>query len=90
MAIHIASNGISWILTGVDILVTGSDAKPTLADFQSYWWVGLIAVVIVTPWVVKFVKRNTPLRSWRVPYLALQETAQETEIPAEKYLAHAS
>ena len=90
IAIHAVNNGIAWALEGVGMLVTDSEATATLADFQSYWWFGLLMFVIVVPWVLRFIKTNMPAASWRVPYLALQETDQETEVPAEKYLAHAA
>lgn len=85
MSIHIANNGIAWILGSVDLLITGSDARPTLVEWQSYWWLGLLATVIVAPWVVTFIKRHIPADSWRVPYLALQENDEEEEISIRQF-----
>ncbi|MBI5248624.1 MAG: CPBP family intramembrane metalloprotease [Desulfomonile tiedjei] len=82
MAVHIANNGICWILGCVDVLITGSDGQPTLAEWQSYWWMGLAATLIVAPWVVIFIKNHMPLQTWQIPHLALQGTGQEAEIRA--------
>jgi hypothetical protein len=76
IALHSAYNGIVWIVEGSDILILGSGAKTTLAEYQSFWWVGLLAVVVVTLWVVRFVRQHIPMESWRVPYQALQESDQ--------------
>lgn len=78
MILHAAYNGIAWILASCNVLISGYDGYATLAEFQSYWWEGLIAAVLAAPWVYLFVRRHTPMASWRVPYLALQEKELET------------
>lgn len=85
--IHMANNGIVWIMECVNPLVPNSDTPATLAEWQSYWWLGLLVTVIVTPWVIVFVRRHIPRADWRVPYLALQETDQEPEILIGEYPA---
>jgi hypothetical protein len=72
------------------MLVADSDTTATLADFQSYWWVGLLTSVIIVPWAFRFIKSNMPTANWRAPYFVLQETDQDTEISTQKYLAHAA
>jgi uncharacterized protein len=74
ISIHIANNGIAWILTGVNTIFGEPYARSTLAEWQSFWWVGLVAGLIVAPWVIRFLRHHIPKPDWRVPYLALQET----------------
>lgn len=76
IGIHAVNNGIAWIMEGGDMLFVGSDSQATLAEWQSYWWVGILAIAIVTPWVIVFIKRHINALSLRVPYLALQEGDQ--------------
>lgn len=87
IAIHMANNGLCWIVESTELVLTGSDAQATLTEWQSYWWLGSLATVIAAPWVVIFVKRHIQMASWRVPYLALQETDQEPEILIGEYPA---
>jgi uncharacterized protein len=75
ISIHVANNCIAWIWAGVEGLVRTSDAQMTLAEWQSFWWIGLLAGLIVIPWVIWFVRRHSPKPDWRVPYVALQEAA---------------
>ncbi len=83
ISVHIVNNGIAWIFASANLLITGSDEQTTLAEFRSYWWMGLLATVIVAPWVVIFIKRHIPTDDWRVPYLALQDAEQVDEILPE-------
>ncbi|MFZ5868267.1 MAG: CPBP family intramembrane glutamic endopeptidase [Thermodesulfobacteriota bacterium] len=73
IALHMTNNGMVWIIAGVAMLVEDTNPQATLAQFQSEWWVGLVAGVVVMPWVIIFVKRHMPSAAWRVPYFALRE-----------------
>lgn len=72
ITIHAANNLIAWAVEGVELLLSDSYPQSTLAEFQSWWWVGALALVISAPWVVRFVKRHIPTASWRVPYIAAE------------------
>ena len=70
IAIHAANNLIAWTATGVELLLSDSYPHYTLAEYQSWWWVGALALVVSAPWVIRFTKRHLPKTSWRVPYIA--------------------
>ena len=74
IGVHMANNGIAWTLTASDVLMGEPYARMTLAEWQSFWWVGLLVGLIVSPWVIWYLRRHIPKPDWRVPYLALQET----------------
>ena len=71
IVIHAANNLIAWA-AGVALLLSDSYSQSTLAEFQSWWWVGALALVISAPWVIRFTKRHIPTANWRVPYIAAQ------------------
>lgn len=70
IAIHAANNLIAWTATGVELHLSDSYPHYTLAEYQSLWWVGALALVVSAPWVIRFTKRHLPKTSWRVPYIA--------------------
>lgn len=70
ITIHAANNLIAWGAEGVELLLSDSYPQSTLAEFQSWWWVGALALAISAPWVIRFTKRHVPEASWRVPYIA--------------------
>jgi membrane protease YdiL (CAAX protease family) len=70
MSVHIANNGLVILLEGVDLLTRASYTPSTLAEFQSLWWVGVLATGLIMPWVLRFTQRHVPTRGWCVPYLA--------------------
>lgn len=70
ITIHAANNLIAWTATGIELLLSDSYSQSTLAEYQSWWWVGALAIAISTPWVIRFTKRHVPEPSWRVPYIA--------------------
>ena len=74
IGVHMGINGIAWIWAGIEELVSTTEARMTLVEFQSHWWIGLLAGLIVIPWVIWCLRRHIPKPDWRVPYLALQET----------------
>ena len=70
ITIHAVNNLIAWSVEGAEILLSDSYPLSTIAEFQSWWWVGALALVISAPWVIRFTKRHVPKASWRVPYIA--------------------
>lgn len=72
IAIHAANNLIAWAVVGVELLLSDSYPQSTLEVFQSWWWMGVLALAISAPWVIRFAKRHVPTASWRVPYIAAE------------------
>ena len=70
ITIHAVNNLIAWGVEGVELLLSDSYPQSTLTEFQSWWWVGALALVISAPWVIRFTKRHVPKAGWRVPYIA--------------------
>lgn len=70
--IHAANNLIAWAAWGVELALSDSYPQSTLAEFQSWWWMGALALVISAPWVIGFTRRHIPTTSWRVPYIATE------------------
>ena len=68
--VHIANNVIALAIELTATLLSESDSPETLAEFQASWWLGLIAIVIITPWAIRFTKRHFPKATWQVPYFA--------------------
>jgi len=73
IGVHMANNGIAWIVAGADIFLGEPYAANSLAQWQSFWWVALFLALIVVPWAIWFTKRHFPRTDLRIPYLALQE-----------------
>ncbi len=58
MMVHAANNVIAVILEWIDrSLFTGFEAV-TIADFQSYLWLGLVCMAIGFPWLWFYVKQQ--------------------------------
>jgi len=70
MTFHAINNGFVWLAT-LKGPSSGRVSHQTIAQFQSDWPVGLIAVLIFIPWAIWFLKRHYPTRTWKPPYLAL-------------------
>ena len=70
ICVHIANNVIALAIGLTATLLSASDSPETLAEFQASWWLGLIAIVIITPWAIWFTKRYFPKATWQVPYFA--------------------
>lgn len=70
ITIHAVNNLIAWGAEGAELLLSDFYPLSTLAEYQSWWWVGALAIVISAPWVIRFTKRHIPTASWRVPYIA--------------------
>jgi membrane protease YdiL (CAAX protease family)/uncharacterized protein (DUF433 family) len=74
IGVHIANNGLAWVFTGLNVLVGDPYARTTLAEWRSFWWAALVTGLIVSPWMIWFLRRHIPRPDWRVPYVALQDT----------------
>ena len=70
ISVHIANNGIAWIMEFVIIQFDNSPSPQTITEFRESWWVGLLALVISIPCVFQFWRRYIPQTDWRVPYLS--------------------
>ena len=70
ISLHMAYNGLIWILTGIDVLMGQPYARNNLTEWKSFWWVGMLLAVIVIPWAIWYTRRNYPKTEWRVPCLS--------------------
>ena len=70
ICVHIANNVIALASGLTATLLSESDSPETLAEFQASWWLGLLAIVMITPWAIRFIKRHFPKANWRAPYFA--------------------
>lgn len=66
--IHIANNGIAWILEFLTIPFDSLSGPQTIIEFQDSWWVGLIGLVVGIPFVIYFWKHYIRDTDWQVPY----------------------
>ena len=73
ICVHMANNGIAWIMAGANMFLGDPYAANSLAQWQSFWWVALSLALMVVPWAIWYTKRHFPRADWRVPYLSLQE-----------------
>ncbi len=73
IGVHMANNGIAWIVAGADMFLGDPYPANSLAQWQSFWWVALFLALMVVPWAIWFTKQHVPGTDWRIPYLALQE-----------------
>jgi membrane protease YdiL (CAAX protease family) len=82
IAMHIANNGIAWILNAV-FVVWGHGTKSTLGSFQSSWRFNLTLTLIVVPWAVWFVSRHRPTSNWKMPYSDFREQQMASKATLE-------
>ena len=79
MSIHMANNGIAWLLAGVDSLIRAPNSPSPLAAFQPVGWGWVLATGLSMPWGIRFTKRHVPTACWRIPYLAAQGNTLDTK-----------
>jgi membrane protease YdiL (CAAX protease family) len=66
MIFHSINNAIVWLVT----LKGPSPARAahqTIAQFQSAWPIGLLAVLLFIPWAIWFLRRHYPKAIWKPP-----------------------
>ena len=64
---HALNNTAAYIMEGVSYAATGP-VKPTMDDFRSDLWIGVVCLCLTIPWAVFYVARNWPKAEWRMPY----------------------
>ena len=72
-SVHIANNGIAWIMVFLSMQFDNFSAPETIIELQDSWWVGFIGLVVSIPFVIYFWKHYIRDTDWQVPYLT--ETA---------------
>ncbi|RKU21710.1 hypothetical protein C6500_06000 [Candidatus Poribacteria bacterium] len=70
ISVHIANNGIAWIMEFLTIQFDNLSTPQTIAGFQESWWIGLVGLIVSIPCVIYFWKRYMLKIDWRVPYLS--------------------
>ena len=73
ISVHFVNNLVTWSITLFSVLFNIPTSARTVTEFQEFWWIGLIALVISVPCVILFWRRYISNIDWRVPYL--------TEVP---------
>jgi hypothetical protein len=56
---------------GLGVFSTSSNPTETvsiLEQFRTYWWVGLVYVILSAPWLFTFIYKNWPKQRLCVPY----------------------
>lgn len=70
ISVHIANNGIAWIMEFLSIQFDNLSTPQTIAGFQESWWVGLVGLIVSMPCVIYFWKCYMLKIDWCVPYLS--------------------
>jgi len=81
ICMHMANNGIAWLMIAVSPLIDDSDISTAIEQWPAdwWWWIGLAVTALAAPWIVWFVKRHFPRRDWVVPYLSLGRSIERGE-----------
>ena len=78
ISVHIANNGIVWIMELLTIQFNNFSTPKTIEGFQESWWIGLLTLIISIPCVFQFWKRYMLKIDWRVPYLSESTDCEST------------
>ena len=70
ITVHIANNGIAWIMELLTMQFDNFSASQTITEFQESWWVGLVGLAVSIPFVIYFWKHYVLKTDWQVPYLS--------------------
>ncbi|WP_008308068.1 CPBP family intramembrane glutamic endopeptidase [Leptolyngbya sp. PCC 6406] len=72
IGIHAINNAIAAILERITAWMA-PEATLTLAEFQQGWWVGLLLMVVATPVLAQFIRRQWHLTAQPLPYFVNQD-----------------
>lgn len=72
IAVHALNNAIAASLEVVARLA-GNTASPSLSDFRSEIWFGIVLLVISIPLLTRFIRRNWPDKQTPLPYFVNQD-----------------
>ncbi len=75
IACHSLNNLAAVGLDRFSQATTGAQ-PPTVADVQSFWWIGLILVVVSAPFLMRFIWLSWPQPTDKIPYLINFEGAR--------------
>jgi len=65
---HILNNLMAFAVQITEILVNGNQTMETVAQFQSDLWIGLLLLLISTPFVIYYMYKNWPKKDTKTPY----------------------
>ena len=68
--VHIANNGIVWIIELLTMQFDNFSTPQTITGFQESWWVGLVGLIVSIPYAIYFWKRYILKTDWQIPYLS--------------------
>ncbi|UCD27674.1 MAG: CPBP family intramembrane metalloprotease [Planctomycetota bacterium] len=78
---HAVNNAVAYFLEGIDFWITGP-IVPSIDEFRSVVWIGVVCLVLTVPWAIFFVARNWPGEESQIIYSPEPVTAQDVEIVA--------
>lgn len=68
IAIHVANNSISMIITAVEIAVTGREVPFDTAMLRQYWWFGAICLATGGTWLWIYLRKHWRPAEWTLPH----------------------
>lgn len=71
IVVHMLNNLIASSISIYELITPSVSTEEISTERQSLlWiWIWIVAAVLITPWVVNFVRKNIPKSNWTVPYL---------------------
>lgn len=72
MLAHALNNGIASAIELMSAQGNADIAADTLQEFQANWWLGLLCLILSTPWIVAYIRRNWPESQTQLPYFINQ------------------
>jgi membrane protease YdiL (CAAX protease family) len=70
IACHILNNALALGFGIVGIVIDGSEAVGTLAQFQSDVWTGIVPLLVSAPLVIYYMYKNWPKKDTKLPYFS--------------------
>ena len=68
IVIHVFFNTIGMCWGYAELYLYGYDYEYTLETFQREWWLGLVSIILMVPWALKYIKSYIPKNHWILPY----------------------
>lgn len=67
--VHVGTNAVALILVAPNLFLLEGDYTPTLEEFRSQLWVGLIGGAIGFPWLYRYYQRELSQIKWNIKYV---------------------
>lgn len=63
------NNLIASSISIYELFIPSITTEEITTESESLLWLWIIAAVLITPWIVYYVRKNIPKSNWTVPYL---------------------